>query len=227
MTIVLFPGLSGSAAAELAFVGPMLARHGAVTSIDLPAAADFDELVDRVRGARPAGPLTLVGSSIGAAVALSLTATTPEVERLVLVSGLLTGGERERQFASTWAALPVSARRDFERFAAVLGGEGSPSGELAPFDSRLVALLPTVDLEEAADTVTVPTLVVGGTNDAVTGREQATALFGAVEPARLAVIDGGHALLHERPAQVLSLIEAFEADPERHPPGSVVPTEGA
>jgi pimeloyl-ACP methyl ester carboxylesterase len=144
----------------------------------------------------------------------------------VIVSGILTGGERQRLFARTWAALPVGGRRDFERFAALVGGEGSPSGELAPFDAALVELLPTIDLEESAELVDAPTLVIGGTVDAVTGPEQATALFGAIAPARLAVVDGGHALLHERPAQVLSLIEAFDADPERHPAGSVVPTEG-
>jgi pimeloyl-ACP methyl ester carboxylesterase len=226
MTIVLLPGLSGSSAAELAFIGPMLARHRPVTSIDLPAAASLDELAGRVEAQLPPGPLTLVGSSIGAAVAVALTAATSRVQRLVLVSGLLVGGERERLFASTWAALPAGARRDFERFAALRGGEGSLTGELAPFREALVALLPGVDLEAAADEVSVPTLVIAGTNDAVTGQDQATALFGAIAPARLAVVDGGHALLHERPAQVLSLVEDFDRDPERHPAGSVVPSEG-
>jgi pimeloyl-ACP methyl ester carboxylesterase len=230
MTIVLLPGLSGSTAADFAFVSPMLARRRAVVSIDLPPEPGFDDLVDHVRRRLPGGDLTLVGYSIGAAVAIALAAGTAAVTRLVLVSSPLRGGERERRFAATWAALAPAARRDFERFAA-LADDGAGAAEpgaadgLAPFDGALVARLPAIDVAAAAAAITAPTLVVSGASDAILGTGCATALFGAIAPARLAVVDGGHALLHESPAHVLSLIDSFDRDPERHRAGSLLPAE--
>jgi pimeloyl-ACP methyl ester carboxylesterase len=226
MTAVLLPGLSGSSAADFAFLSPMLARRTTVAAIDLSCEPRFDSIVDRVRSELPVGELTLVGYSIGAAVALALAATTPSVARLVLVSCPLVGGERQRRFAATWAALPPSERRDLERFAA-LGDDDSAAGDLAPFDERLVALLPGIDLADAATAVTAETLVIGGANDALLGAGHAAAVLGAIEPSRLAIIDGGHALLHERPAHVLSLVDAFDRHPGRYPAGSLLPAESA
>jgi pimeloyl-ACP methyl ester carboxylesterase len=230
MTIVLLPGLSGSSAADLAFVSPMLARRRTVATIDLPPEPGFDGLVDHVRRRLPGGDVTLVGYSIGAAVAIALAAETPAVTRLVLVSSPLRAGERERWFAATWAALAPAARRDFERFAALADDEAGASGRgaadgLAPFEGALVAQLPSIDVTTAAAAVTAPTLLIAGASDAMLGTGHAAAVFGAIASSRLAVVDGGHALLHERPAHVLSLIDSFDRAPERHPAGSLLPAE--
>jgi pimeloyl-ACP methyl ester carboxylesterase len=221
VTVVLLPGIGGSAAHDFGFLRPMLERRHDVLALDLPCAS-FDELVTGVVGRLPGSGVTLVGCSIGAAVALAVAARV-RVDSLVLVSGTCTAGPRQRAFAASWAA--SSARADLARFAA-LGTRADES--LVPFPvgsatDAHVELLASLDLAAAAAAVTAPTLLVAGHDDAITGRDQSAALLGAIDDARYAELDCGHAVLLERPAQLLALVEQFVAEPGRYPAGSTVP----
>lgn len=65
----------------------------------------------------------------------------------------------------------------------------------------------------------VPTLVVAGSADALVSPELTQELVGSFNDVRYAVLDAGHALLAERPAEVLTLVERFVDG--RLPPGVV------
>ncbi|MWV60744.1 alpha/beta fold hydrolase, partial [Rathayibacter sp. VKM Ac-2754] len=90
-------------------------------------------------------------------------------------------------------------------------------------DSDLLGAAARADASAAAGRLRLPVLVVGCSADSVVGIEGAEALLGAIDDARYAVVDSGHAVLAERPAELLALLEHFLADPHGDPAGSVLP----
>lgn len=181
--------------------------------------------------------------------ALAGAAADARVTSLVLAAGVLAAGERQRVFAETWQTLESNpqALDSFARFAAIgsafesggaapvstgggLAGPAAPTGPAAsaPFlmgatTNSQVAIIGSVDLSASAERVTVPTLVIAGLHDAIAGRQQSARLFGAIADARLAEISTGHAMLAERPAELLSLIDSFVREPGRYPAGTLLP----
>jgi pimeloyl-ACP methyl ester carboxylesterase len=83
----------------------------------------------------------------------------------------------------------------------------------------LVALRGTIELVTSASfadrlaAITVPTLVVGGRNDAIFSPEAlAEGVVAPIRGARLELLDCGHEVPIEQPRQLATLIEAFAAD---------------
>lgn len=93
MTVVLLHGLGGSrddmlplAEGRTDAVAPDLRAHGANPLIGGPDDFALDAIATEVEHGLPAGPLSIVGESLGAAVALRLALRDPgRVERLVLL----------------------------------------------------------------------------------------------------------------------------------------------
>ena len=206
--LVLLPGLSGSAAADFAFLAPVRARRREVVALDL------DE-PDALRSRLPRGPFDLVGYSVGAVFAAQL-ALDADVRHLVLVAGLLESGERQRRFARVWRALSPADRETFARFAA-LDDDDSELG----FRDDLVERFAAARVDAAA--ITATTLVIGCTGDALATADQSRALFAAIPDSRYAEVDAGHAVFAERPAEVLGHIEGFLDFPARYPAAAVIP----
>ncbi|GAB2456229.1 pimeloyl-ACP methyl ester carboxylesterase [Conyzicola lurida] len=207
LPLVLLPGLSGSAAVDFAFLAPVLARQREVIALDLD---------DRTPSRLPDGPFDLVGYSVGAVAAAEL-ALTADVRHLVLVAGVLESGERQRRFARVWHGLSPADRETFARFAA-LDGDDDP---VLAFRDDLVDRFAAANVDAAA--ITAPTLVIGCAADAVATADQSRALFAAIPDSRYAEVDAGHAVLAERPAEVLGHIEGFLSFPARYPAAAVIP----
>ncbi|NQX28179.1 alpha/beta fold hydrolase [Microbacteriaceae bacterium VKM Ac-2854] len=189
--VVLLPGFGGLD--ELEFLAPMLARRHRVLALELPD-APFDEVVAQVRSALPDEPLSIVGFSFGALVALAVGAGAQAV---VLGAGWLRPDQRLARFSQ------LAAAPEFLRFALL-----SPGSPLDPtFDPRSHLL--TADATEHR--TTAPTLVLAAEHDALVSREHSELLYGSLEDAAYETLDSGHALLAERPAEVLARIEAFLA----------------
>lgn len=185
--VVLLPGLGGLA--ELEFLAPMLARRHRVLALELPD-APFEVAAARLRSALPAEPFTLVGFSVGALLALALADTA---EALVLGAGWLEPEPRLARYLRIRAQLSEPSELD-----ELLHGAPVTAG-------RLLASATGVELGGA----TIPSLVLAGERDALIPREHSELLFGSLEDARYHRLDAGHALLAERPAEVLALIESF------------------
>jgi pimeloyl-ACP methyl ester carboxylesterase len=235
-TVVLVPGFSGSPD-DYAFVHPMLTRRGRVVTVDLSAEAagvTFDAQVEHVRrtiddladqrhqhdggiGEQEddgAHPIVLIGSSCGALVATAVAAADPRVTGLVLLGGWLAPDDRLRDALDhllavrerTPALLDAVARLLLLSPSASSGATPPllPAGELT---ARRLAWARSVDLRHVH--VTASVLVVTGRADALVSPALSQELVGTFDDVRYAELDAGHALLAERPAEVLSLVEAF------------------
>ncbi|MGV9376360.1 alpha/beta fold hydrolase [Nonomuraea sp. NPDC003707] len=167
------------------------------------------------------GPSDLVGFSLGAAVAVAVAAEHPElVRRLVLIAGW-THAEDSRLSLGlrTWARL---AETDPESFAAfgplvgfgpeyvsAVGAEALMAGEPPHGVRRQIELDLRLDIRDLLPKVTAPTLVVGNTRDYLIPVEHARALHAALPGSEYAELDSGHVVLHEKPAEVTTLVREF------------------
>jgi pimeloyl-ACP methyl ester carboxylesterase len=244
--VVLLPGVGGSTASEFSFLLPLLARTRRVLAVDLRYGSSevpgidglLDQLAEVLRQLLPGRRVTLVGFSVGATVAASFAAQNPAAQNpaaqnpgvvsLVLVTPVLRASNRHRLLAvlrSTLSAGDPTALRSLDIFSAYSSNfleEHSPE----PFPAGVISaaqfeLFAETELTDALPRITIPTLVVGCTHDDLAGVEGARTLFAALPNARYAEIDSGHAVLAERPAEVLAIIREFVSHPLRHRAGSV------
>ena len=226
--LVLVPGLSGRPQLDFPLIAPMLRRQFEVTEVSFEAAAnpDLDALLALVEAAVEAcpSPPMLVGYSLGAVVAARVTA--PQAG-LVLIAGWWRPAPKLVAFSEVWARLRAEGSAVLDRVAAhaLYSAEGWDAAGPIPADTvtdDLIALAARADLSAIDLAVGVPTLVVGCTHDEVATTREAQLLFGAIDDARYAEVRSGHAVTHERPAELLELIRAFAAAPERFPAGAII-----
>jgi len=171
-----------------------------------------------------ADELIVMGFSMGAKFAQHLALAAPgRVAGLILVAGCPTGeiplppelvadwnsraGDAERltELTLQYAAGPIEpdALDSWARNAAAI----SP----AALAGSLTATISTSFASEVG-AISAPTLVVGGTSDSIfTPDLLRDAVAGPIAGARLALLDGGHELLLEKPRDVAALVEGFLA----------------
>ena len=235
--VVLLPGVGGSTASEFSFLLPLLARTRRVLAVDLRYGSTevpgidglLDQLAEVLRQLLPGRRVTLVGFSVGATVAASFAAQNPGVASLVLVTPVLRASNRHRLLAVLRANLSEgdpTVLRSLDIFSAYSSNfleEHSPEPFLAgAISAAQFELFAETELTDALPRITIPTLVVGCTHDDLAGVEAARTLFASLPNARYAEIDSGHAVLAERPAEVLAIIREFVSHPLRHRAGSVL-----
>jgi pimeloyl-ACP methyl ester carboxylesterase len=240
--VVLVPGLGGSIDRDLSFLLPLLARTHRVMAVDLRFGPSTDleaaaaQLGEAIRQLLPRRRVTLVGFSVGASVAAAHAAGNSGLAGLVLVAPVLRPTVRHRLLATLRAELASPGALDALDVVTAYSPaflDGRTPGQLAalrpfPPEERTAAqigMFANADLTDTAPLITAPVLVVGCTEDDIGGVDQARAFFAALPNARYAEIDSGHAVLAERPAEVLALVRDFASSPLRHRPGSVL--EGA
>lgn len=236
--IVLLPGVGGSTDTEFPFLLPMLARTARVVAVDLQYTSSdpiglgslAEQLGAAIRQVLPGRRVTLVGFSVGATVALAFASTSLQLSSLVLVTPVLKASERHRMFASLRSRLqsadPDAIRRldDFAAHSPAFFDTHESHGLLAVDGDTMAKhhLFVSTDLTDTAANVAAPTLVIGASQDDLAGVEQSRLIFASLPNARYTEIDSGHAVLAERPAEVLALLREFAAHSLRHPPGSVM-----
>jgi pyruvate dehydrogenase E2 component (dihydrolipoamide acetyltransferase) len=190
-------------------------------------AADADALLTELGN----GPATVVGASMGAAVALELAIRRPAAVRaLVLITPAVERDPRLEAVLTSWAEaddptspsrirgmLPWLLGRDFlshrgkrEAAAQALAAMAArtPPETLRRHSEALVSWLGSRD--EALRSIAVPALVVAGEDDVLTPLTQAQALARRLRRARLEVVLGaGHALMIERAEALNDLVRSF------------------
>jgi pimeloyl-ACP methyl ester carboxylesterase len=235
--VVLLPGVGGTTASDFSFLLPLLARTRRVLAVDLSYGSaetpDLDGLLDQLaevlRQLLPGRTVTLIGFSMGATVAASFSAQNPGVASLVLVTPVLRASNRHRLLAVLRSHLSasdpeaLSSLDIYSAYSSIFLDQHSPEPFLTgAVTAAQFALFADTDLTGALPQITIPTLVVGCTNDDLAGVEAARLLFASLPNARYAEIDSGHAVLVERPAEVLAIIREFVFHPVRHRAGSVL-----
>ncbi len=228
--IVLVPG-PGGAAEDFGFLGRMLARHHEVTVADLGSASSADDLVDAVASAvaSASGPPAVVGYAIGGVAAVGYAAEHPDdLSALVAIAAWWQPSAKLMAHARLWRSLsdPEQLARAVQlaRYSAA-GWDSARLPSITDAALALMELSERIGAVESASRVTAPSLVIGCRDDELVGAGESRLLFGAIADARYAEVASGHAVLHERPAEVLQLIEGFLGAPERHPAGTLISAE--
>lgn len=194
-----------------------------VTALEVPVVDSFAATVDAL--ANTGGRGCWVGYSMGGRLALAVALAHPElVDRLVLVSsgiGIATSAERAARRDED-EALAASAERDGAAafLDAWLGREMfaglPPDARAARIDNgaeiahqlRVLGAGVMPALHERLRELTVPVLVITGTNDAKFDAIGDT-IAAAAPHAQRERVAGGHGLLHENPAALAALIADF------------------
>lgn len=214
--VVLVHGLSGSTRWWTPVL-PALAEERAVYLVDLPGfgtmrgrrfvLADASSWLARWLEGVGLGRASVVGHSLGAAVALRLAAVHGErIERLVLVApaGLAIG----RSLAGNAASLLVALRRASPRFLSVLATDALRAGPRTLL--RATREILGEDVRDALAEVSAPALVIAGETDTLVPLAAAELVASTIPGARLVVLEGaGHVPMFDRPDAFAGVVTEF------------------
>jgi pyruvate dehydrogenase E2 component (dihydrolipoamide acetyltransferase) len=242
---VLLHGLGGSLVTWMS-VADRMSRQRRVVLVDLPghgasaapdpASSDYSlsglsSLVADAIAAICAGPVVIVGHSLGGAVATLVAAGSPSlVAGLVLIDPAGAGPDVNPEVARLLEAGPSEAasRELLELFvedstlltatgiaehARALARPGVHEAVRATAHGAFDRAAQRIDLTGSLARLSQPVLVIWGAEDRVFGVEQAHALGHAAAQARVRIIPGvGHSPHLEAPDEVVALIDPFLAD---------------
>lgn len=224
----------------------MLAADQRVISVDLSATGartvEVSDLVEQVvavlREVR-APTLTLVGYSLGAVVCAAAAAHHPDlVDKLVLIAGWMKTDKQQLLRNDVWQTLrrnDKDAARKFSVFTAYSAAflELRTIDELQTmidavsfddFKDQQMDLNRRVDITDSTSEIRAKTLVIGCRDDFMVPPRHSRALFGAIADACYVELGAGHAVVRERPAELVHWIATFNAYPDRFPTGTVRPS---
>lgn len=234
-TVVLLHGIGGSAA-SCADVGRLLAERGArALAWDAPGYGcsrdpfgDVDQ-VDRLAGSLSAlrlGPVDLIGTSWGGVIATCLAHRRPGVVRSLVLADSTRGSATDAAKAAAMRTRVTELERlGPEQFAARRAGRlVSPhaDGDMAvrvrqqmarvrvPGYRAAAEFMASTDTGRLLPGITVPTLVVVGEDDVVTGVPESRLLAERIPGARLMILPrAGHAAITERPDEFTDAVTGF------------------
>lgn len=173
-----------------------------------------------------AGPVDLLGFSMGAPVSAAVAALRPDlVRRLILVAGWAhtEGDEYLRNLFTLWKRIGVSDPASFGRsvtmtgfsrgFLTAIGREQVelliPNLPATPGTLRHVDLDTRVDIRDLLPLVRAETLVIGAAQDLTVPVENSRALHAAIAHSTYAEIDAGHVAFFEKEDEFVKLVEEF------------------
>jgi pimeloyl-ACP methyl ester carboxylesterase len=248
-TVVLVHGVGDAAARDWDSVIPELAKTHHVVAFDLPGfgrSTHANELYSPLNLAafvrfvvdeRVHGPFTLVGHSLGGAVALRYAATFPAgLEQLVLVDavGILRREAYVKEVAEDQleqrspagmappglSSLLANAMPRLVPDDGVVGSAASRRKLLGADPARIAGLaLMLEDYSKLLDRVRVPTVLIWGSDDAIAPVRTGKTLSYVLPGARLEVIERcGHVPMKEAPERFNAILR----DALEHP-GPVLP----
>lgn len=79
-----------------------------------------------------------------------------------------------------------------------------------------------IDITAEADRVRAQTLIIGCRDDMMVPTHHSKQLLGAIVNARYVEVAAGHAVVVERPAELVHWIDTFNRDPRRYPAGTII-----
>ena len=222
LQIVMIPGLMNDGWVWRDQIGP-LSRIATVTIACNDGATSLDEMAARILAA--AGPVALVGHSMGGRIALEAVRQAPE--RIAGLALLDTGvhGFREaerdgrerlvamartqgmRAVADSWMPQMLAAARRED--AVLVEGIAEMLCRCPPeaFAAQQAAMLARADLAPLLARITCPTLVATGAEDGWSPPDQHEAIAAAIPGAVLRIVPGaGHMLPVEDPAATTALL---------------------
>ncbi len=228
LQIVMIPGLMNDGWVWRHQLGP-LSRYAPVTIACNDGATSLDEMAARIL-AHSAGPLALVGHSMGGRIALEVVRQAPgRIAGLALLDtgvhgfreaeregreGLVAIARREgmRAVADLWMPQMLAAARRGD--GVLVPGIAAMIDRCSPeiFAAQQAAMLARADLEPLLGAIRCPTLVVTGAEDGWSPPDQHEAIAAAIPGAVLRIVAGaGHMLPVEDPAATTALLVDWAA----------------
>ncbi|MGD9831583.1 MAG: alpha/beta fold hydrolase [Piscinibacter sp.] len=236
-TLVLLPGLMCDRAVWAAQVEALSATHECI----VPHYGTLDSLAEmaaQVLREAPPGPLAVAGHSMGGRIAFEMWALAPQrIERLALLDTsyhpLPEGEDGERERAGRYALLEIARTqglrpmaREWARGMVHADHLGTPLFEavldmferssVAAFAAQIEALLTRRDATALLATISVPTLVLCGQDDAWSPPSRHEFMHEHIAGSTLAVIERcGHMSTMESPEAVTAALREWLARPSR------------
>lgn len=246
--LVLVHGTAGSIDGHYGYIFLMMAYRQRVIALDFTDPGkdrlDLSDLVAQVRAVIdaevPEGPVTLMGYSLGAVVAAQTAADMgSRITNLILAAGWLKTDTHQLMRNKVWRDLADQKSPSLTQYMTfcafspafmamrTLDDMVKAAGMLTvtPFVEQQMDLNSRIDIAAACETITAKTLVIGCTFDMMVPRHHSKQLFGAIEDARYTEIPSGHAVVHERAAELFHHIDRFAAQPDQYPAGTIIPAQ--
>jgi pimeloyl-ACP methyl ester carboxylesterase len=235
--LLLLPGLMCDRAVWAAQIEVFSATHEVI----VPHYGTLDSLAamaEQVLRKAPAGPLAVAGHSMGGRIAFEMWARAPQrIERIALLDTsyhpLPPGEEGDRERAGRYALLEIARTQglrpmarewargmvhadhlDTPLFEAVL--DMFERSSVAAFAAQIEALLARRDATALLESITVPTLVLCGRDDAWSPPARHELMHERIPGSTLTVIERcGHMSPMEQPAAVTAALREWLARPAR------------
>lgn len=246
LPLVLVHGTAGSIDSHFGFLFPMMAFRQRVIGINLADPGtdtieieQFAAQVSAVISAEvPDGAVTLLGYSMGGPIAAKTAHTMGnKVENLILVAGYMKTDTHQKLRGHIWLSLYKEGNplvKNFMSFNAFSPFHmrsrsledmlaGTAKMNITPFLAKQVDLNTRVDVLAECGELQARTLVVGLSEDFSCPKHHSKATFGTILNASYTEIATGHAVVHERPAELFYHVNRFCNDPECYPVGKIVP----
>lgn len=243
-TVVLLHGTAGSAENNFWALYPMLALRHRVVALDFvdpddavpQAEAYIQQVLAVVKAANADAHVHLVGYSFGAVIASLYAAQHgPTLGSLTLACGWVKTDNQQRLRNAIWRSLHESQHAAMAEFSAFTNYSqpflnAKNEAELSALiqgirngadRSKKMAFNLNVDISQQLGAIKAPTLVVGCSLDITTPMRHARMLFGGIANSRFAEIYCGHGVVHERPAELFTMIDEFVKNPSALPAGHV------
>jgi pimeloyl-ACP methyl ester carboxylesterase len=244
--LVLIHGTAGSVDSHFGFLFPMMAFRQQVIGINLAEPKgdriELDDFVAQVSAVIhaevPDGKVSLLGYSMGSPIAAKTAHTLGDkVANLILVAGYMKTDTHQKLRGHIWTSLYNEGSplvKNFMTFNAFSPFHmrsrslddmlaGTAKMNITPFLAKQVDLNSRVDVTAECEEIRAKTLVIGLSEDFSCPKHHSKAMFGAIINASYTEIATGHAVVHERPAELFYHVNRFCNDPECYPVGKVVP----
>jgi pimeloyl-ACP methyl ester carboxylesterase len=248
LPLVLVHGTAGSIDGHYGYIFPMMAYRQKVIALDWSEPnGDTLELADLVAQVHavieaevPDGPVSLMGYSLGAVVAAQVSAEMgTKIANLILAAGWLKTDIHQKMRNHVWRTLrdqnspSITEYMTFCAFSPaftntktlddMIGAAGLL--KMDSFVDKQMDLNARIDIAAACETITAKTLVIGNTFDMMVPKHHSKQLFGTIEDARYAEIPSGHAVVHERAAELFHYVDRFTAQPDIYEAGTIIPAQ--
>ena len=246
LPLVLVHGTAGSIDSHFGFLFPMMAFRQRVIGINLADpgtdSIEIDQFVTQIRAVIehevPDENVTLLGYSMGAPLAAKTAHTLGDkIANLILVAGYMKADTHQKLRGHIWMSLYKEGNplvKNFMSFNAFSPFHmksrtlddmlaGTEKMKITPFLAKQVDLNTRMDVLAECDELQTRTLVVGLSEDFSCPKHHSKAMFGTIVNASYTEIATGHAVVHERPAELLYHVNRFCNDQECYPVGKIVP----
>jgi pimeloyl-ACP methyl ester carboxylesterase len=246
LPLVLVHGTAGSIDSHFGFLFPMMAFKQRVIGINLADPGTDSITIDQfaaqvsavIEAEVPDGNVTLLGYSMGAPVAIKTAHTLgTKVANLILVAGYMKTDTHQKLRGHIWLSLYKEGNpliKNFMSFTAFSPFHmksrslddmlaGTAKMNITPFIAKQVDLNTRMDVLAESDALQARTLVVALSEDFSCPKHHSKAMFGTILNASYTEIATGHAVVHERPAELFYHVNRFCKDPDLYPVGKTVP----